>query len=252
MSKDETSIQMAAQTTIAPAVNAEVDALRREAMAELGAESLTIPILHLFQDTGNEAETYGEHDKGTWVDGLSQEPYDVGTRIVPVFAKAYKAAWYDRKSGKGEGRPVATWNPKREPRPFNDSDGNPIDWTDPDLRIDDQIDLYVLVGEGAGLPHVYRAKKTTLASVKQLNSLEASRGAAGRPVGAYALDTRSRSNDYGKWFVPYFRPDGDATPDEMDVYASALRMVLSGNTNVAEDVKPAGINTAAVVDEPPF
>lgn len=240
--KDDDTTKDLATTGAAPppaAIDSETDAIRDAMMDDVGSDEMVIPVIHLFQDTGNESDTYGEHPKGTWVDALTLEAVPEGTLVMLVGLSSYKAAWWDRKSDNATGYPVAVWHPKKgEPRPEYDSDGNPIPWGDPELSAEDHIDVYLLVGEDAVIPHLYRAKKTSLRPVKRLATTEKGRAVRRAAPGVYRLEARVQQNDKGRWFVPAFVPAGEATSEDLERYRYAAQMVASGKA-VVRDATPA-------------
>lgn len=187
-----------------------------------------LPTLHLFQDVGKECEVYGEHPKGTWVNSQTQEEVDVADKlVVPVTGYKTVEAWWKRDAADGQGF-VGRWNrPDEVPRDVQGND---------DVSVYSIINYIVLV-EGQDQPFLMRFTSTSYRVGKALATLELTRAATGRPLGAYGLSTRIASNDQGKWFAPVFRPTGDAPGDTADL-AGMFAKAFSGRVVEAPEEPP--------------
>lgn len=186
------------------------------------ATDLQIPILHLFQDIGNESDQYGDHDKGAWVDSLTQEAVPEPV-VVPVHAYKEFVVWYDRNSNAGDGI-VDRFDSKAEvPQEFIENDQ--------DYNVVETMNWYVVLNDNP-LPYLIRFKSTSLKAGRQLNTLERSREAQNKTLGAYKLGARLKTNDKGKWYDPTITPAGDASPEQVETAVSAYRMIKGGNVKV--------------------
>lgn len=226
---DATLLESAAEAAALLAPD-DIAALHAQATAAGGAETLEVPVLHLFQDVGSEGDRYGEHAKGTWIDGLTLEPVDADATIIPVIVDPLRMAWRDRDAGGGlVGR-------YRQGERIPDHVAG-----DPSIVISDHLDLYVVLGDEP-IPYVYRAKSTALKAVRTLGTLERARAQKGAGPGLYSLGAEQRSNDKGRWFVPRFRPAGEPSDDQRRTWAEVLRMLTAaraaGDVRVADDEVP--------------
>lgn len=181
------------------------------------SSDIELPVLHLFQDVGKESESYGEHDKGAWVNSQTQEEVDAeGKLIVPVIGWKCIEAWWKRESGKGGF--IGRYRSRMDvPNDIAD---------DPDVELTSVISYIVLLEGQPEVPLIMRFSATHHRVGRALATMEEGRAALGKPVGAYRLDKRQASNEKGRWFIPVLKPSGDA-PEEVARYADAYAKSLS-------------------------
>tara|TARA_R110000824_G_scaffold328016_1_gene514836 strand:+ start:640 stop:1299 length:660 start_codon:yes stop_codon:yes gene_type:complete len=169
-----------------------------------GSEDFSLPELHLFQDVGNESDTYGDHDKGVWVNSLTNEPVDT-SEIIPVVAQKQTVVWHHRDSG-NKGLAGVYMTRADVPDAYIESNGSQYD-------IVDYVNLIAIVVSEPDLPFLIRHKSSALSAIRTLNTLEMGRSNIGRGRGMYALKSKQKSNDQGKWFIPQYVPAGDASEE---------------------------------------
>lgn len=205
-------------------VSEDMLAAHQEALADLDGDMLALPVLHLYQDVGNESQQYGEHTKGTWVNGLTCEAFTEEPRVMPLHQERLQIAWRDRDEGGGI---VAKWK-KGEPMP-------------PEARgfeVADHVDLYLYVA-GESLPFILRAKSTSLQPVRQLYTIELGRASAKAGPGIYRLGTQKKTNDKGTWYIPRFQPDGAPGEEDAEGWKRARAMLMpalkSGSVQASDE-----------------
>lgn len=244
---------MSKKSTALATLDPEVAAARAALREDVSQDDLTIPTLVIFEDQGKQEEKFGQHPKGSVINSLTN--LAIGeTRIVPVYFKKNHVAWFDRKSPKSTGAPIVSWDRGTE-RPDFDMMGEPIDWNDPDILVNDQVDVF-FVFDAEPMPVIFRAAKSRIRGTKSMNTLEAQRQAQGRPPGAYTFETVRTEKDGDVWHSPKFTPVGDADADEMASYKVAANWILANRENyrTAEDepAKPAGGSEGIRVGDPPI
>ncbi len=188
-------------------------------MLNFRPEDFEVPILHLFQDAGKESEIYGEHQKGDWVDGITQEKID-SPHFVPVIGKRGTSVWHSRES-KSDGFVGDFPDMAAVPPQYKEVEGEY-----------DTFDYITWIGlvPGRDTPFALTFKSTAHRVGKSLNTAEQARQQMGRPAGVYALNSRDRSNDKGKWKHPVLTPKGEC------IGADAVAAVSLYNTLINTQV----------------
>ena len=201
---------------------ARIDAERAAMFDGITGEDFALPVLHLYQDIGNESDIYGEHEKGQWVNSITQHVVESPT-VIPVRFVKEIVVWHARDSKNGHGIVDRFKNRGDVPAEFVENE------TDYDVM--DTISMFCIM-DGESLPLVARFKSTSLRTVKQILTAEAARAQANRPRGVYMLNSRQQSNDKGKWYAPTQTPKGDASAEQEAAAAQALQLVMSANVKV--------------------
>lgn len=173
------------------------------AFNDLDPSDFEIPVLHLFQDIGNESATYGEHSKGTWIHSLTRVNV-TGQEVIAVAPMKETIAWWKPNNSHNEQGIAHRFRTESEvPDAIRDDiDLDVINYTNWVFLFDDEA---VIV----------RFKSTSLRAAKRLNTTEKSRAARGEPAGVYRLESEDQTNQFGKWKHPVFALVRDATDAEM-------------------------------------
>tara|TARA_Y100001938_G_scaffold77886_1_gene107671 strand:+ start:579 stop:1232 length:654 start_codon:yes stop_codon:yes gene_type:complete len=191
------------------------------------SDDFSLPELHLFQDVGNESDTYGDHDKGVYVNSLTNEVVDT-SEIIPVIAQKQCVVWHHRDSG-NKGLAGVFSDRKSVPETLQAGNGTEYD-------IVEYVNLICIVVSEPDLPFLLRHKSSALTAIRTLNTLEMGRMNIGKGRGVYNLTAKQKSNDQGKWFVPQYVPKGDASEDMIAMATSFASMF--GNREIPADNIP--------------
>lgn len=203
---------------------ATIDPHRAAMFDGITSEDFALPVLHLFQDIGNESDVYGEHDKGQWINSITQQPVE-NVIVVPVKFLKEAVVWHSRDSKNGQGIVERFPNRNAVPAEFLENET--------DYDVVDTITMFAIL-DGETLPVVVRFKSTSLRTVKQILTAEAARAQAGKPRGVYQLSAREAKNDKGKWMAPTQTPKGNATPEQEKQASESLSLVTSANVRIAD------------------
>lgn len=199
--------------------------------------------LKLFQGTGTEAEQYGEHPRGSFIDCLEKKNLGKSVRIAVIGGQKVYTKFIE-----GQKFPVYVIPATEKGRiPAADlADGSGKGGRGTAAR--EQVLMIVLV-EGQEFPYLFRFKSTALSALsKTIMPLEDRRRLSGRFAGLYELGSKDDKGPGGEAYKRLTATDAGDLPESMrDLYVRA-KAQLAAYYGKAREAAAKG-EGAEVVDD---
>lgn len=210
------------ETGLAPAAvfTDEIAALQDDMLTDVTAATMKIPVLYVMQSL-SDRDKFGDHPDGTIVDLVTKLAVEQPVTIVPVMGIATRKVWRQGELGK----PLGTFKA-----------GEPITpdlLRDPNNRVDDHFDWYVLCPELGQMPYCIWHKSSSLNAASTLNTMEAQRRAARKVPGIYSMTTATERNAKGKWAALRYQPAGELTSDLVTTWTQAVKAISVNRDKLA-------------------